>query len=156
MGRGNHETMNLSSEIIRRRSAGRTTCLMTAIDSKAENAIAIVDRVVEAQGWRGINDGWLEISAADAHAIVSTLLHRDLAYGIEIMPFTVAAEFATRFLDLVPEPHSYFTNSDWAVTGDSAPATLNGWTPISDATFDSGVVCLGDGAAAMLWVEDED
>ncbi len=38
----------------------------------------------------------------------------------------------------------------------SGQATLSGFSPISDATLDSGVVCLGDGRAALFWVQDDD
>ena len=63
---------------------------------------------------------------------------------------------------VVPEPHTYFTNGDWTTSSDPASdsthplATLEGWDPISDATYDSGVVCVGEGSAAVLWVEEED
>ena len=111
---------------------------------------------MQAHGLRGIGEGWLEISAADAHAIATAVLHLDLAFQTEIMPFAEAADLATQIFDLAPEPHAYFTNGDWVVTGESEPATLNGWDPLSESAFDSGVVCVGDGRAVLLWVEDDD
>ena len=74
------------------------------------------------------------------------------------MPLAEAAELATAFFDLAPEPHSYFTNGEWTHVLDAPDpvATLNGWDPISDATFDAGIICIGDGMAALLWVEVED
>lgn len=149
--------MNLVTEIPQRRAAGLTTCAIVSIsEPDAESAIA--DRVVQAHGFRALGDHWIAISAADAHAIAATLLHRDLASSSEIMPLADASALATNFFDLVPEPHSYFTNGDWESTFDSANAlaTLRGWDPISDTTFDSGIVCVGDGSAAILWVQDED
>ncbi|MDQ6612160.1 MAG: hypothetical protein M3Y64_06980 [Gemmatimonadota bacterium] len=150
--------MNLVTQIIERRSAGRTTCATMPIDAAGAEPATIADRVVQAHGFRELHDGWLAISAADAHAIATALLYRDLAYQTKIMPIAEAADLATQFLDLAPEPHSYFTNGDWttAIDANHTIATLNGWDPISDATFDSGVVCVGDGVAAILWVEDED
>ena len=119
---------------------------------------AIADQAVQAHGFRTLGDAWLEISAHDAHAIATSLLHRDLAYGEEIMPLADATELATAFLDLAPEPHTYFTNGEWigALEDDGSLGTTIGWDPISDATFDAGIVCVGDGMTAVLWVEDED
>jgi hypothetical protein len=148
--------MNVISQILQRRSVGRTTCVAMPINDHGADAFTTLDRVVHAQGLQQLGDGWLAISAADAHAIVTSLLHHDLALQHELMPFARASDLATQFFDLAPEPHEYFTNGDWTVAGDSEPATLTSWDPISDAAFDSGVVCLGDGVAAVFWVEDED
>lgn len=149
--------MDPIKEIVKRRTAGRTTCVVMA-GVNTTNEIAAADHVAQANGFQTLGENWIAISAADAHAIAITLLHLDLAYGEEVMPITVASDLATQLFDGVPEPHSYFTNGDWEVAGEATdqPATLRGWDPISDASFDSGVVCIGDGSAALLWVEDED
>ncbi|MGV3707777.1 MAG: hypothetical protein ACO1Q7_02980 [Gemmatimonas sp.] len=146
--------MHAIKEILESRKAGHTICVVVEAPS-TEDAIDAADQIVKAQGLQGIADGWIEISANDAHAIVATLLHRDLAYGAELMTFSRASDLSTALLDSVAEPHRYFTNGDWAV-GDEGEATFNGWNPISDATFDSGIVCIGDGHAALFWVQDED
>ncbi len=68
------------------------------------------------------------------------------------MPLEIAVDLATRFFYLVPKPHTYFTNGDWSLDAEaSSRATLSAFSPISDATLDSGVVCLGDGRAALYW-----
>ena len=149
--------MRVIQEILRLRDAGHTTCAVVDLPER-ETGPSAVDRVVQDHGFRGITTEWHEISSADAHAIVTTLLHRDLAYDEEIMPLETAADLATQFFDLAPEPHSYFTNAEWSMNADAttSPATLRAFDPISDAALDSGVVCLGDGRAALLWVEDEE
>ena len=115
-------------------------------------------RIAQAHGFRALGDARLEISAHDAHAIATALLRRDLAYGEEIMTLAEADDFATGFLDLAPEPHAYFTNGEWsgALEDDGSLETTIGWDPISDATYDAGIVCVGDGVSAILWVQDED
>lgn len=149
--------MGVIQEILRLREPGHTTCAVVDLHAR-EAGPSAVDRVVQAHGFRGITTEWLEISAADAHAIVTTLLHRDLAYNEEIMPIESASDLATRFFDLAPEPHSFFTNGEWSRSADAenSPATLHAFDPISDATLDSGVVCLGDGQAALLWIQDDE
>jgi len=148
--------MRVIERMVALRDVGKTTCATVEVRQLVSGPRG-ADVVAQAHGFRSIASAWDEISAADAHAIVATLLHRDLAYGQVIMPFDKAADLATQLFDLVPEPHTYFTNGEWARSaGDSDPAELRSFNPISDATLDSGVVCLGDGRAALFWVEDED
>lgn len=150
--------MKLYSKIIQRRNVGRTTCATTPISEPVADIEMLVNDVARAHGFHPPETGWTLISGADAHAIVTALLHRDLGSQTEIMPVADAADFATQFLDLAPEPHTYFTNATWTTVFDAASpaAVLSSWNPISNAAFDSGVICVGDGVAAILWVEDED
>ena len=104
--------MNVTSRISQRRTAGRTTCATIAIERHGAD-YTIADRAVETHGFRPLGNAWLEISAHDAHTIATSLLHRDLAYGEEVMPLAEASELATAFLDLAPEPLAYFTNGEW-------------------------------------------
>lgn len=148
--------MNTIKQILQLRDAGLVTCAIADIPSNVSGVDA-ADGVVKAQGFDGLEAEWLEISAADALAIATTLLHRDLAYRSDIMPLAIASELATQLFDPVPEPHVYFTNGEWTIDDDeSGLATLHSWTPISKSSFDSGIVCLGDGRAGVLWVQDED
>ena len=149
--------MNISTRISQRRSIGKTTCATIAIERHgADHAIA--DRAAKAHGFRPLGDAWLEISAHDAHAIATSLLHRDLACSEEIMPLAEATELAYAFLDLAPEPLTYYTNGEWigALQDDGSLGTTVGWDPITDSTYDAGIVCVGDGMTAILWVQDED
>ena len=151
------QSMSIPTRISQRRTVGKTTCATIAIERRGADS-AIADRAVETHGFRPLGDAWLEISAHDAHAIATSLLHRDLAYGEEIMPLAEATELATAFLDLAPEPLTYFTNGEWigALEDDGSLGTTVGWDPISDSAFDAGIVCVGDSVTAILWVEDED
>ncbi|MEO7360968.1 MAG: hypothetical protein ABI120_11600 [Gemmatimonadaceae bacterium] len=149
--------MNITSRISQRRTVGKTTCATIKLERHGAD-FAIVDRIAQAHGFRPLGDAWLEVSSHDAQAIATSLLHRDLASGGEIMPLSEADDLATAFLDLAPEPHTYFTNGEWmgALEDDGSLGTTIEWDPISDASYDAGVVCVGDGVAAILWVEDED
>ncbi|BAH40501.1 MAG TPA: hypothetical protein DGD08_04585 [Gemmatimonas aurantiaca] len=148
--------MSAIERVSQLRNTGVTTCTVVDLPSPGRGT-SVVDQVVQGHGFRGIASEWIEVSAADAHAIVTTLLHRDLAYGTKLMSLAAASDLATPMFDAVPEPHTYFTNGDWTMNpSGNGEATLHGWNPISDATFDSGVVCLGDGRAAVFWIQDED
>ena len=48
-----------------------------------------------------------------------------------------------------------FINTE--VFGEASPQT-NGFSfdPLTESALDAGIVCVGDGVTAVLWVEDED
>ncbi|MEP7096386.1 MAG: hypothetical protein ABI748_01880, partial [Dokdonella sp.] len=120
---------------------------------------AKADRVATTHNFQPLGDGWLEISAYDARIVAAAVLQRDLAHDAEIMSRAEATELAEAFLDLAPEPHVYFTNGSWADLFDEENKSSSdsvSFDPISNATFDAGVICVGDGVTAILWVEDED
>lgn len=121
------------------------------------DARALADRIATAQSLRALGDAWLEISANDAQTIAAAVLSRELTHSEEIMPEADAIELADAFIDLAPEPHTYFTNGDWAdAMRAGADADDVGFDPISDSTFDAGIICVGEGVVSILWVEDED
>ncbi|MFN8666869.1 MAG: hypothetical protein U0164_06650 [Gemmatimonadaceae bacterium] len=146
--------------VLKRRTSGRVSCAIVARDP-ALSPTAAADRAVQGVGLRPLGDGWLEISDTDAEVIATGVLHRDLAYGAEIMPLAQAAELASDLFALVPLPMTCFTNGEWADAlgdADDAGEALEsvGFDPISDATLDAGVVCVGEEVTLLLWVEDED
>lgn len=152
--------MNPVEAILARRTAGRVSCALVS-HAKAAAPTDLADLAVQSVALRPLGDAWQEISENDAELIATGVLHRDLAHGAEIMPLDEASEFASSLLALVPQPMHCFTNGDWAEAfGDDleSPELLEsvGFDPISDATIDAGIVCVGDGVTVVLWVEDED
>jgi len=148
--------MHITARIREKRQLGKTTCAEVTLPLH-EQPRASADRAVAQLGLRALGDGWLEISAQQAHTIASAVLQRDLAHGADIMPKQLAEELATALFDLAPEPHRYFTNGDWDLMGaNDVLADEVGFDPITDADFDAGVVCVGEGSATVLWVQDDD
>lgn len=94
-----------------------------------------------------------EIDADAGIRVVAQILHRSLAYNVEIIPLERAVDLAARFIGLFTPAHTrYFTNGNLA----GALGPLRSWSPATDATFDTGVLVLGRAEAACIWVEDED
>ena len=52
------------------------------------------------------------------------------------------------------EDAGFFTNSEFATH--LVFINQNGWQPLTEATFDSGVVAVDRRGVGILWVEDED
>ncbi|AGY56377.1 hypothetical protein [Gloeobacter kilaueensis] len=92
------------------------------------------------------------INRAQALAVAKRILHRDLAYDAKIMSEARAQALAENFLNHFDKEHvQYFTNGDYDIDSSS-----NGWNPATSATFDTGILVLGNSKAGCLWVEDED
>jgi hypothetical protein len=149
--------MNLVDVIQGRRAAGRVSCALLP-HANVASARDLADLAVQAVGLRPLGEHWLEVSESDAEAIAIRLLQRDLASQVEIMPLAEATALATGLLLLVPPPFACFTNGDWADAFRDESDTGEGFSfdPISDATLDAGIVCVGDGCTAIFWVEDEE
>ncbi|NUO50266.1 MAG: hypothetical protein HOV80_15535 [Polyangiaceae bacterium] len=123
------------------------------------SARALADVAARVNGFRALGSEWRQIDQADALAISFNVLHRDLAYGASMMTRQAAEQLAREVLTLIPEPVAYFTNGTWA-EGFAAEATSPygaiSWKPISDATFDAGIIAVGAEKTVLLWVQDED
>ncbi len=97
-------------------------------------------------------DTYHEISKAQTEAIAKRVLHRDLAYDAENMIETKAQTLANRFIACFDEQDAqYYTNGYYYADGSN-----HGWTPATDATFDTGILIIGKSRSGYLWVEDED
>jgi hypothetical protein len=139
----------LESDVRRKRRAGVVTMLTMARPAGMASR-HVADRLAESAQYSAIGDSWLPLPRDAALQLVHDILARDLAYDDVVMPSTEAQELASRFLAHVGEVAEYFTNGSWLTRPDLS------WEPLSQATFDAGVVAVGGDSAAMLWVEDED
>ena len=92
------------------------------------------------------------LSSDDATSIITWILHKDLAYGQEIIPADRARRRALSLVQSLPSSASFYYNGN-------APKDLGisiGWSPATDATFDGGIIALCGEFCFGIWVEDED
>lgn len=128
--------MAVHDQISAVRDCGRVTCgSSTATD---------LEGVARAFGLSTAPGTYREIDRATAEARMIDLLQYDLAYDSDLVPHAHAMELARAFLDAVPGARFYSNGT----RQESRPATR--------ATFDGGVIAIGDGGSACFWVEDED
>ena len=132
------------------RRFGQTTVGFTPNTDSASDLSTALDVIVAGYGMRGCAD-WIEIDAQEAERLIVTILNKDLAYGVEVMPVNQANLLAAAFMEPFRVSGRYFTNGTF-----HKPGNPDGWTPLTDATFDTGVVALGPTVAGILWVQDED
>ena len=112
-----------------------------------------VDQVARAFGLADDSAIYRSIGRAEADAIATRLLHTDLAYGVEIMSLSDAADLWRQFkAQFDGQDVELVTNQDVTDSG----AGSCSWTPATAATFDLGVLVIGATRAGCLWAEDED
>jgi hypothetical protein len=118
---------------------------------KAED-LALAVPLLQAHGLSGASPQALKAIDRDrARLILKRLLWRDQAYGSEVQDESMAQDQAQAFLALFGPEAAFFTNGSHHADG-----TLSGWSPCTQATFDTGVVAVGWDRLGLLWCEDED
>jgi hypothetical protein len=128
-----------------------------SLNSTAANPKAAADAVCAAMGLRGLGSGWLELPGADAGAALAALLHRDLAYLLEIMPLAEAKRLAGLFVALFDPNATFFSNGTLAASMAELPGfEYAEWDAVTDATFDSGIIAVDRERIGIAWFEDED
>jgi hypothetical protein len=137
--------MDICEEIERQRDAGRVRCGIRELA-----APSLADLAVEFE-LNAAASCYTEISGEAAQSIAVAILHRELAYGVEVVPEPTAIELAAEFLTACQSPGCrYYSN------GNFSQSSLVSWMPATAATFDTGILVLGRERCGCLWVEDED
>jgi hypothetical protein len=140
----------LQREVTERRSAARVHVdLRRFVASDGTSATAIASAFVKALGLRS-PDAWTELSPHEALEAAIRVLQCDLAYKVPLMTTEQAEDLARRFLNYFEEGATFVSNGTLAFPEGGA------WFPLTDATFDTGVVGVAAGRVGLLWVEDED
>lgn len=101
----------------------------------------------------------VEIDGAEAAALLADLLCKDMAYGVTGMSEEDAHALARQILGEHAYPECrYYTNRTPAKSiGGARPFNMASWNPMTDATFDAGIVITAPGGSyACVWFEDED
>lgn len=99
-------------------------------------------------------DNLTEINKAQAEVSVAVLMWRDLAYNDESMHLDEANKIAREFVEFYATKDSkFYSNGDWHLYHQEESSQ---WSPMTDATFDGGVVIVSPSTAICFWVEDED
>ena len=142
--------------IQRERRCGVVHCVVEQTNHIESLAAQILDAFVGRHGMTGIGEDWVEVQCAAAMAHLTAVLHSDMAYGSEIMPRGRAADLGEQFLGLFAGGR-FFTNTE---DGPREPLTTGawtrGWSPLTSATFDTGVLAVTGSRIGLVWVEDED
>jgi hypothetical protein len=136
----------------RKIEAKRAGTLVARVEPRSETDVGSAAR---AFGLEDDAEAFREVSREDAELVLTNVMHKDMAYSSEIMPRESAQELARLFLaEAGTQGARYFTNGSW----EQVHKEYNGvnWNPLTDATFDTGVLVLSPERTACAWFVDED
>jgi hypothetical protein len=145
--------MTECDEIITARKYGSVRCGLSSQPSPT------VQELAREFGLRDEPSCYKEIEESSARRLVCLVLHRDLAYSAEIMLERRATELADRFFAQFGPGARYFTNGTFHEKSRRLSESVTAgasWAPVTEATFDTGVLIIAPGCSGCLWVEDED
>ena len=107
-------------------------------------------------------DAMLKIENQElAKNILTSLLHEDMAYGVEVMPLEKARILTSKFFSLFSSQALCFSNSTWNKNEYAVPAKdfelgLSSWTSLTELTFDSGIIICDNSKIGIIWFSDDD
>ena len=125
-----------------------------------QGSLETPDDVARNFGLKEIGAAWREVDRSNAIQILRNLLAESMAHQsprLEPDQVTLAID---QFMSSFTEGAAFFTNGTWE-TGPQKGKHSNtvfgpDWEPVTQATFDGGIVALGLGIFGILWIEDED
>ncbi len=139
------------------RSCGRVLVIAEELPSdKPQRIPAVVDAFTSRHGLRSLGDHWHEVSAKFADTTLTWLLTHDLAYSAPLMSENVARELAEQFLGWFRPDASFFANL--VVDDEDVIRSPNEYVsmPLTNATFDAGIVGVDSKHIGIFWFSDED
>lgn len=135
-----------------KRDAGYVTCEIGC--RKHSSNLLDVNHFVKRHGYHGLGDQWNAVDEQTARNLMSYIRSKDLAYEYSLSSEPIASELCDYFLRYFSDDPVYDTNADVDVQPDYVE--LISWSPISQATFDAGLVVIDKKKIGMIWAEDED
>jgi hypothetical protein len=93
---------------------------------------------------------WTTLDSRQALTVATRVLFADFAHDSPVMPVHLAARLARTFIDVLGPGATFLTNGTLALTH------ARGWTPLTGAAFDTGLVGVSADRVGLLWVEDAD
>jgi hypothetical protein len=144
--------MGIADDIISARDCGVVRCGLSSHTSPS---------IPELAAEFGLADdpaSYKEIDVVAARRLIQLLLSQDMAYNSDIVPPALAAELTERFLDQFGAVGvRFYTNGTFhLVQGPRLTWSGVSWDPMTQATFDTGVLIVGPQCSGCLWIEDED
>ena len=122
-------------DITRERCSGLTRCCQARVfDASLLDVLALFGLLPKPEFLT-------PITPLQAAAEIAALMHKDLAYQVEIMPLARAHALAAAFVAELAELRPQFYRCDGTFT---------------ESTFEGGVLARGGDFAACVWVQDED
>ncbi len=140
----------LRRDVMEHSGARRVHVEFRRLNSPSASAHAVATAFVKNLAMRP-PEAWDELDVQGALEVATCALHVDLAYKMPVMTYDLAKGLARRFLACCCEGAVFMTNGSLA-----QPNKSGEWSPLTDATFDTGIIAISSRRVSLLWVEDED
>jgi hypothetical protein len=116
---------------------------------------AAIDGFIEELNHKKLSTQWKSLKKYDAEKLLTSILHKDMAYRYECMEIGLARATMRSFFDLFSDTARFYSNADFAPDSGGL-VKIGSYQSITEATFDSGVVAIDDKHVGYMWCEDED
>lgn len=117
--------------------------------------IAAIDEFVSELNNKKLDSDWKCLKKYDAERLLTSILHKDMAYQYECMEIGLARAMMRSFFDLFSDKAQFYSNADFKPESGGL-VSIGSYKSITNATFDSGIVAIDDEHIGLLWCEDED
>lgn len=124
-------------------------------DFSKKSDTAAIDEFVSELSHQKLESLWKPLKKYDAEKLLTSILHKDMAYQFECMEIGLARSTMRSFFDLLSESARFYTNAELRAESGGF-VSLSSFHSITEATFDCGVVAIDDNHIGFIWCEDED
>jgi hypothetical protein len=138
------------------------------VTDEPNDFLPMVDAFLAANKYRQLQDWddsqWEILKRCDAVTLLQHLLSTDMAYNTHLRDQVISEKWAREYVGAFDRNSVLLTNwhvyesggfALWQEAADGCRSLSRGQS-ITDATFDSGVVCFDDQRIGIIWFTDED
>jgi ferredoxin-NADP reductase len=151
----NQELQQIKDNLKKRTAGVVHFDIQIRFDPTGDCSVNRIDDHIAGLGHTRIDTQWIELKKPDAERLLTSILHKDMADRCESMPIDLAHATTRLFLEQFSDTAKFFTNAEWH-QDKGGVWSIQSWHPITDSTFDSGIVACDSQRIGMIWVEDED
>lgn len=138
---------DILEKIANARDTGRTTAKFFPLSKLGP---VTPDEIAVSAGFTPLGADWKLLSREEARLHLQNILCRDMSYNEEIMTLENAALLTDLLFKVLPINTVFYTNLK------IYSRTSRSWLPVTDSTFDTGLIAISDLGASLIWFEDED
>jgi len=115
-----------------------------------------LERVLGRFGLSLLEGQLISVTQEQAKLILEAILWKDLAYSSPLMDRDQASALSTLFIsEFAGSDTQFLSNGEWSEYHDREWSSFPS-TPLTQSTFDAGIIALMPKMASCIWVEDED
>ena len=129
---------------------GGLTLERAALNQSNQSVYERADSYAESLGFRRLGKRWQKLDKENAVLLLSRMLHKSLAYKIELLPMKTARYVSEKFISQFDSWSSVCLSNGY-IMEDTAS-----WDSITESTFEMAFVIMDEVFISLVCVEDED